>query len=65
MACSLELAHIRNRDILIGSVAAAIGMGITFAARMAMWGRSSPAVTVAAIRSVSSRSRSSHRSRRR
>ena len=33
-----ELAHIRNRDILIGSVAAAIGMGITFAARMAMWG---------------------------
>ena len=33
-----ELAHIRNRDILIGSVAAAIGMGITFAARIAMWG---------------------------
>jgi len=33
-----ELAHIRNRDILIGSVAAAIGMGITFAARMVMWG---------------------------
>ena len=33
-----ELSHIRNRDILIGSVAAAIGMGITFAARMAMWG---------------------------
>ena len=33
-----ELAHIRNRDILIGSVAAAIGMGITFAARRAMWG---------------------------
>lgn len=33
-----ELAHIRNRDILIGSVAAAIGMAITFAARMAMWG---------------------------
>ena len=32
-----ELAHIRNRDILIGSVAAAIGMGITVAARMAMW----------------------------
>ena len=25
-----ELAHIRNRDILIGSVAAAIGMAITF-----------------------------------
>jgi heat shock protein HtpX len=33
-----ELAHIRNRDILIGSVAAAIAMGITFIARMLMWG---------------------------
>lgn len=33
-----ELAHIRNRDILIGSVAAAIGMAITFAANMLMWG---------------------------
>ena len=33
-----ELAHIRNRDILIGSVAAAIGMAVTFAAYMAMWG---------------------------
>ncbi len=33
-----ELAHIRNRDVLICSVAAAIGMGITFAANMAMWG---------------------------
>jgi heat shock protein HtpX len=33
-----ELAHIRNRDILIGSVAAMIGMAITFLAQMAMWG---------------------------
>lgn len=32
-----ELAHVRNRDILISSVAAAIGMSITFAARMGMW----------------------------
>jgi heat shock protein HtpX len=33
-----ELTHVRNRDILTGSVAAAIGMTITFVARMAMWG---------------------------
>lgn len=33
-----EMAHVKNRDILIGSVAAAIAMGITFVARMAMWG---------------------------
>lgn len=33
-----EIAHIRNRDILISSVAAAVAMGITFIARMAMWG---------------------------
>lgn len=32
-----ELAHIDNRDILIGSVAAAIAMAVTYAARMAMY----------------------------
>ncbi len=33
-----EISHVKNRDILIGSVAAAIAMGITFAARIALWG---------------------------
>ena len=33
-----ELAHIRNRDILIGSVAAAIGMAVTVIAHIVMWG---------------------------
>ena len=33
-----ELSHVANHDILIGSVAAAIGMAITFIARMAFWG---------------------------
>ncbi|MDH4143849.1 MAG: zinc metalloprotease HtpX [Acidimicrobiia bacterium] len=32
-----ELAHVRNRDVLIGSIAAAIATAITFAARMAMF----------------------------
>src|SRR4051812_39996984 len=33
-----EISHIRHRDILITSVAASVAMGITFVARMAMWG---------------------------
>jgi len=33
-----EISHVRNRDILTTSVAAAVAMGITFAARMAAFG---------------------------
>jgi heat shock protein HtpX len=33
-----ELSHVRNRDILIGSVAAAVAMGIMFVSRIAMYG---------------------------
>lgn len=33
-----ELAHVKNRDVLIGSIAAVIAMAIMFIARMAMFG---------------------------
>lgn len=33
-----ELGHVRNRDILLSSIAATIAGAITFLARMAMWG---------------------------
>ena len=33
-----EISHVRNRDILISSVAASVAMGITFLGRMVMWG---------------------------
>jgi heat shock protein HtpX len=33
-----EIMHVRNRDILIGSVAAGVATGISFVANMAMWG---------------------------
>ena len=33
-----EISHVKNRDILIGSVAAAIALAITFVTRIALWG---------------------------
>jgi heat shock protein HtpX len=33
-----EISHVRNRDILLSSVAAAVAQGISFAANIAMWG---------------------------
>ena len=34
-----ELAHVKNRDILIASIAATIAAALSFLARMAFWGR--------------------------
>jgi len=33
-----EMSHVKNRDILIGSIAATIGAAMSFFARMAFWG---------------------------
>jgi heat shock protein HtpX len=33
-----EMGHVRNRDILVSSVAAAVAMAIMFVSRIAMWG---------------------------
>ncbi|MBT8212056.1 MAG: zinc metalloprotease HtpX [Acidimicrobiia bacterium] len=33
-----ELAHVKNRDILIGTIAATVGAALSFVARMAFWG---------------------------
>lgn len=33
-----ELAHVRNRDILLSTIAATIGAALSFLARMAFWG---------------------------
>ena len=33
-----ELSHVANRDVLIGSTAAAIAMALTLVARLALWG---------------------------
>ena len=33
-----ELAHVKNRDILIASIAATVGAALSFLARMAFWG---------------------------
>ncbi|HJQ78207.1 MAG TPA: zinc metalloprotease HtpX [Acidimicrobiia bacterium] len=52
-----ELAHVRNRDILIGSVAAMIGAALSIVARMGFWfgggdNRNNPLGAIGAILSI-------------
>lgn len=52
-----ELAHVRNRDILIGSVAAMIGAALSLVARMGFWfgrgdNRNNPLGAIGALLSV-------------
>ena len=63
-----EMSHVKNRDILIGSIAATLAMGDHLHRRMAMWGAifsgGGTATTRVATCSACSRWRSSRRSRR-
>lgn len=52
-----ELAHVRNRDILIGSIAAMIGAALSIVARMGFWfgggdNRNNPLGAIGAILSI-------------
>ena len=52
-----ELAHVQNRDILIGSIAAMIGAALSMVARMGFWfgggdNRNNPIAAVGAILSL-------------
>lgn len=54
---SHELAHVRNRDILIGSIAAMIGAALSLVARMGFWfgggdSRNNPLGAIGALLSV-------------
>jgi heat shock protein HtpX len=53
-----ELSHVRNRDILISSIAATVGAALSFLTRMAFWGgmgrdnRDSPLGAIGAVVSI-------------